>query len=80
MNIIFAKKNMQMNNVLIIGAGGVSNVATKKIARLKDVFNHITLASRTQSKCDKIASEIHDVTINTAKVDADNVHEVVGLI
>ncbi len=71
---------MQMNNVLIIGAGGVSNVATKKIARLKDVFNHITLASRTQSKCDKIASEIHDVTINTAKVDADNVQEVVGLI
>ena len=71
---------MQMNNVLIIGAGGVSNVATKKIARLKDVFNHITLASRTQSKCDKIASEIHDVTINTAKVDADNVQEVVDLI
>ncbi len=69
-----------MNNVLIIGAGGVSNVATKKIARLKDVFNHITLASRTQSKCDKIASEIHDVTINTAKVDADNVQEVVDLI
>lgn len=69
-----------MNNVLIIGAGGVSNVATKKIARLKDVFNHITLASRTQSKCDKIASEIHDVKINTAKVDADNVQEVVDLI
>ena len=69
-----------MNNVLIIGAGGVSNVATKKIARLKDVFNDITLASRTQSKCDKIASEIHDVTINTAKVDADNVQEVVDLI
>lgn len=69
-----------MNNVLIIGAGGVSNVATKKMARLKDVFNHITLASRTQSKCDKIASEIHDVTINTAKVDADNVQEVVDLI
>ena len=69
-----------MNNILIIGAGGVSNVATKKIARLKDVFNRITLASRTQSKCDKIASEIYDVKISTAKLDADNFQEVIELI
>ena len=69
-----------MKNVLIIGAGGVSNVATKKIARLTEVFTNITLASRTKSKCDQIASEIKDVKINTAQVDADNVQEVVDLI
>ena len=69
-----------MEKVLIIGAGGVSNVATKKIARLTDVFKEITLASRTKSKCDAIAAEIDNCVINTAKVDADNVHEVVDLI
>lgn len=69
-----------MNNVLIIGAGGVSNVATKKIARLTDVFTHITLASRTKSKCDDIAAQIKEANIKTAQVDADNVQEVVELI
>ena len=69
-----------MKNVLIIGAGGVSNVATKKIARLEDVFTHITLASRTKSKCDKIASEIDNIKIVTEQLDADNVNEVVDLI
>jgi len=69
-----------MEKVLIIGAGGVSNVATKKIARLTEVFKEITLASRTKSKCDAIAAEIDNCVINTAKVDADNVNEVVDLI
>lgn len=66
--------------VLIIGAGGVSNVATKKIARLTNVFSEITLASRTKSKCDAIASEIKETSIATAQVNADNVEEVVALI
>lgn len=69
-----------MEKVLIIGAGGVSNVATKKIARLTEVFKEITLASRTKSKCDAIAAEIKECVINTAQVDADNVNEVVDLI
>lgn len=69
-----------MKNVLIIGAGGVSNVATKKIARLTDVFPNITLASRTKSKCDKIASEVDNLKIKTAQLDADNVFEIVDLI
>jgi saccharopine dehydrogenase (NAD+, L-lysine-forming) len=55
-------------------------VAVKKIARLTDVFTHITLASRTKSKCDKIASEVNNQKINTAQIDADNVEEVVDLI
>lgn len=69
-----------MEKVLIIGAGGVSNVATKKIARLTEIFKEITLASRTKSKCDAIAAEIDNCVINTARVDADNVNEVVELI
>lgn len=69
-----------MKNVLIIGAGGVSNVATKKIARLTEVFENITLASRTKSKCDAIAAEISEAKIKTAQVDADNVEEMIALI
>lgn len=69
-----------MEKVLIIGAGGVSNVATKKIARLTEIFKEITLASRTKSKCDAIAAEIDNCVINTARIDADNVNEVVELI
>lgn len=69
-----------MKNVLIIGAGGVSNVATQKIARLTEVFSDITLASRTLSKCDAIAAAIPNAKIKTAQVDADNVQEMVELI
>ena len=72
-----------MAKVLIIGAGGVSRVATKKCAMNSDVFSEITLASRTKSKCDKIAKEIKDtlhVEIKTFRVDADHVDELVTLI
>ena len=72
-----------MAKVLIIGAGGVSRVATKKCAMNSDVFSEIVLASRTKSKCDEIASEIKNelhVEIKTAKVDADNLDELVALI
>lgn len=69
-----------MKKVLIIGAGGVSNVATKKIARLTEIFSDITLASRTKAKCDAIAAEINNQEIKTAQVDADNVEEVIELI
>ncbi len=68
------------NRTLIIGAGGVGRVVVHKCAMNADVFGDITLASRTKSKCDAIASEIKDVKINTAKVDADNVEELVALI
>ncbi len=65
---------------LIIGAGGVGRVVTHKCAMNVDTFGHIVLASRTKSKCDLIASEITDVKIETASVDADNVEELVALI
>ena len=72
-----------MNKTLIIGAGGVGKVVAYKCAELIDVFGEITLASRTKSKCDSIAAEVkerHGVTINTEKVDADIVPELVELI
>ena len=72
-----------MANVLIIGAGGVGSVVAHKCALNSNVFTNIMLASRTKSKCDRIAAEIkemHDVTIQTAQVDADVVAEMVALI
>jgi saccharopine dehydrogenase (NAD+, L-lysine-forming) len=72
-----------MAKLLIIGAGGVSRVATKKCAMNSDTFTHITLASRTKSRCDLIAQEIKEelgIKIDTASVDADSVDEVIALI
>jgi saccharopine dehydrogenase (NAD+, L-lysine-forming) len=72
-----------MSKVLIIGAGGVSSVATFKCAKNSDVFTHITLASRTISKCESIATNIKDrlnIDIDIAKVDADNTDELIALI
>jgi saccharopine dehydrogenase (NAD+, L-lysine-forming) len=72
-----------MATVLIIGAGGVSRVVTKKCAMNSNVFSHIVLASRTKSKCDQIAQEIKEslhVNIETAAIDADDVDALVALI
>ncbi|MBX2840548.1 MAG: saccharopine dehydrogenase family protein [Flammeovirgaceae bacterium] len=72
-----------MSNVLIIGAGGVGSVVAHKCAMNSDIFSNIMLASRTVSKCDAIAAtvkEMHGVEIQTSKVDADNVPELVALI
>ncbi len=68
-----------MSNVLIIGAGGVGQVVTHKCAQRRDIFTHITLASRTKSKCDAIAAQLGG-SIATAQVNADNVPELVALI
>ncbi|PJC67929.1 MAG: saccharopine dehydrogenase, partial [Zetaproteobacteria bacterium CG_4_8_14_3_um_filter_59_5] len=72
-----------MADILIIGAGGVGRVVAHKCAQQKDVFDNITLASRTVAKCDQIASEVLEKTgkrIATASVDADKVPELVALI
>lgn len=72
-----------MANLLIIGAGGVSQVATIKCAMNSDTFTKITLASRTKSKCDAIAKFIKErlgVQIQTAQIDADDTDAVVELI
>lgn len=72
-----------MGKVLIIGAGGVATVAAHKLAQNTDVFTEIMIASRTKSKCDAIAADLkarYGVTVSTAKVDADNVPELVALM
>jgi len=68
---------------LIIGAGGVGNVVAFKCAINSETFGDITLASRTLSKCDSIAKNVLDkvgVQIETTKVDADSVTELVEVI
>lgn len=72
-----------MANLLIIGAGGVSKVASIKCAMNSDTFTKITLASRTKNKCDEIAAIIKErlgVEIHTAQIDADDSDAVVELI
>ena len=68
-----------MSKVLIIGAGGVGGVVTHKCAQAPDIFTAITLASRTESKCQAIAAQV-DYPVKTARVNADNVPELVELI
>jgi len=74
---------MKKQGILIIGAGGVSTVATTKCAMNIDTFEKITLASRTVSKCDAIAKSIKEkigVDIDTASINADDVPALVELI
>lgn len=68
--------------VLIIGAGGVGRVVAHKCAMNLDTFEHVTLASRTLSKCEQIAKEIKEmqnIQIDIAAVDADSVEDLVKL-
>ncbi len=72
-----------MPKILIIGAGGVGGVVAHKCAMNSNVFTNITLASRTEAKCKKIAKQVedmHGIKIKTAKVDADNTNELIELI
>jgi saccharopine dehydrogenase (NAD+, L-lysine-forming) len=68
-----------MKHILIIGAGGVGGVVTHKCAQVPGVFSRITLASRTEEKCRRIAAQI-ERPVETAQVDADNVGETVQLL
>ena len=72
-----------MSKVLIIGCGGVASVAIHKCCQVPEVFTEICIASRTRSKCDKLAAELAPKTttkITTAQVDADQTEEVIALI
>ena len=72
-----------MGRILIIGAGGVGTVVAHKVSQHPEVFTEIMLASRTKSKCDVIAADVKrrsGVSIRTARVDADNVPELVQLL
>ena len=72
-----------MGTVLVIGAGGVGSVAVHKMAMSPDIFSHITLASRTRSKCDAIAESVKartGVVVETASLDADDIAATTALI
>ena len=69
--------------VLIIGAGGVGQVVAHKCAQVPETFAEVCLASRTLSRCNKIAEQIKRIEkrdIQTAQVDADNVPQLVELL
>ena len=72
-----------MSKVLVIGCGGVASVAIQKCCQGSEVFTDLCIASRTKSKCDRLAAELAGKTatrITTAQVDADDVQQVVDLI
>ena len=72
-----------MGKILIIGCGGVAQVAIQKCAQNAEVFEEICIASRTKSKCDVLKEKIAGKTkarITTEQVDADNVDELIALI
>ena len=71
-----------MGKALIIGAGGVASVVVHKCCQNSEVFEEIMIASRTKSKCDALKEKLDGgkTIIKTAKVDADNVPELVSLI
>ena len=72
-----------MSKVLVIGCGGVASVAIQKCCQVSEVFTDLCIASRTKSKCDRLAASLAGKTatrITTAQVDADDVQQVIDLI
>lgn len=71
-----------MGKAMIIGAGAVASVVAHKCCLNPDVFEEICIASRTLSKCDALKNKLDGgkTKVQTAKVNADNVPELVSLI
>ena len=72
-----------MAKVLVIGCGGVAQVAIRKCCQNSGVFTDICIASRTVSKCEALKEKIQKTTktkIETAQVDADDTAQLVQLI
>ena len=49
-----------MDNILVIGAGGVSHVTVHKMAQNPNYFKNIILASRSIKKCLQIKKSVKD--------------------
>ncbi|MDD4186058.1 MAG: saccharopine dehydrogenase NADP-binding domain-containing protein, partial [Eubacteriales bacterium] len=64
-----------MAKAMIIGAGGVAQVAAHKCVENREVFTELCIASRTLSRCEELKKKLdgQGVAITTAQVDADNV-------
>ncbi|HMM08678.1 MAG TPA: saccharopine dehydrogenase family protein [Paracoccus solventivorans] len=77
---------MAKPNVLIIGAGGVAQVAAHKVAQRADDFGEIHMANRTRAKADAIVQSIRDKghasgrTITTHTLDGMDSAAVAALI
>ncbi len=72
-----------MSKIVQIGIGGVGTVVAHKLAQNIDVFESVTLASRTKSKCDALAETLnkkYGVKFDTDCVDADEVDQIVALL
>ena len=72
-----------MKRLMVIGCGGVAQVAIKKACQNDEVFSELMIASRTKSKCDKVKAELEGKTktvITTAEIDASDVEELAKLI
>lgn len=80
---MYMKETKGRGRIMIIGAGGVATVAAHKCAQVPAVFKEIMVASRTVSKCEAIREDIkqrYGREIQTARVDADKVPALAGLI
>lgn len=70
--------------VLVIGCGGVAQVAIQKLAKRDDVFSDMRIVSRTVSKCDAMKEKLEKngtkLSISTGTVDADKVEDIVRVI
>jgi len=79
---------MKKNNILLIGAGGVSHVAAHKLAQNNDLFGNIYLTSRSLENCKQILGSIEhkknykdtSKKIQIRQIDALNTSELVKLI
>ena len=72
-----------MSRLLVIGCGGVAQVAISKCCQNSKTFTELCIASRTKSKCDALKEKLQpktDTVITTAKVNADSKDELVALI
>ena len=77
-----------MNNVLIIGAGGVGSAVTHKCAQHNDELGDICLASRTLAKCEHIVESVNEKNnlenpngkLSVAQLDAKDQDAVANLI
>ena len=77
------KRRRVMSRVLVIGCGGVASVAIQKCCQADEVFTELCIASRTKEKCDALAEKLKGKTktvLTTAKVDADDVDQLIELI
>ena len=74
----------KMSRLLVIGCGGVAQVAIQKCCQNTKTFTELMIASRTEEKCVALKEKIEKtgcpVKLSTAKVDADSVDELIALI